>query len=48
MIKMIMVAAVGLTPLLAGAALAQSEGQCNQVRAAVAQAVWLQGGESAC
>ena len=37
MIKRIMVAAVGLTLLLAGAALAQTEGQCNQVRAAVAQ-----------
>ncbi len=37
MIKSIMVAAVGLTLLLAGAALAQTEGQCNQVRAAVAQ-----------
>lgn len=37
MIKRIMVAAVGLTLLLADAALAQTEDQCNQVRAAVAQ-----------
>ncbi len=37
MIKRIMVAAVGLTLLLAGAAWAQTEGQCDQVRAAVAQ-----------
>jgi hypothetical protein len=37
MIKSIMVAAMGLTLLLADAALAQTEDQCNQVRAAVAQ-----------
>ena len=37
MIKSIMVAAVGLTLLSAGAAWAQTEGQCDQVRAAVAQ-----------
>ena len=37
MIKRIMAAAAGLTVLLAGAALAQTEDQCNQVRAAVAQ-----------
>ena len=37
MIKRIMVAAVGLTLLLADVALAQTEDQCNQVRAAVAQ-----------
>ena len=37
MIKSMMVAAVGLTFLLAGAALAQTEFQCDQVRAAVAQ-----------
>jgi len=37
MIKNIAVAAVGLTLLLADAALAQTEDQCNQVRAAVAQ-----------
>jgi hypothetical protein len=37
MIKRIMVAAVGLTLLLADAALAQTEDQCNQVRAAVVQ-----------
>jgi hypothetical protein len=37
MIKRIMVAAVGLTFLLGDAALAQTEDQCNQVRAAVVQ-----------
>ena len=37
MVKRIMVAAVGLTLLLAQAAWAQTEDQCNQVRAAVAQ-----------
>ena len=37
MIKSTMVAAMGLTLLLADAALAQTEDQCNQVRAAVAQ-----------
>jgi hypothetical protein len=37
MIKSILVAAVGLTLLLADAALAQTEDQCDQVRAAVAQ-----------
>lgn len=37
MIKRIIVAAMGLTLLLAGAAWAQTEDQCNQVRAAVAQ-----------
>ena len=37
MIKRIMVVAVGLTLLLADAALAQTEDQCNQVRAAVVQ-----------
>ena len=37
MIKRIVVVAVGLTLLLAGAALAQTEYQCDQVRAAVAQ-----------
>ncbi len=37
MIKRIMVAAVGLTLLLADAALAQTEDQCNEVRAAVVQ-----------
>ncbi len=37
MMKRMMVAAVGLSLLLAGAALAQTEDQCNQVRAAVAQ-----------
>jgi hypothetical protein len=37
MMKRIIVAAVGLTLLLAEAALAQTEDQCDQVRAAVAQ-----------
>ena len=37
MIKSILVAATGLILLSANAALAQSEGQCQQVRAAVAQ-----------
>jgi hypothetical protein len=37
MIKSIMAAAMGLTLLLADGALAQTEDQCNQVRAAVAQ-----------
>ena len=37
MIKSILVAATGLILLSASAALAQSEGQCQQVRAAVAQ-----------
>jgi hypothetical protein len=37
MIKSILVAAAGLILLTANAALAQSEGQCQQVRAAVAQ-----------
>jgi len=36
-IKSILVAATGLILLSANAALAQSEGQCQQVRAAVAQ-----------
>ena len=37
MIKNILVAALGLTPLLADAASAQTADQCDQVRAAVAQ-----------
>ncbi|MGA7973652.1 MAG: hypothetical protein WCA36_12685 [Pseudolabrys sp.] len=37
MIKRIMAAAVGVTLLLVGAASAQTEDQCDQVRAAVAQ-----------
>lgn len=37
MIKSIMVAAAGLMLLLGGAALAQTEDQCSQVRAAVVQ-----------
>lgn len=37
MIKSVLVAAVGLTLLVADAALAQTESQCDQVRAAVAQ-----------
>jgi hypothetical protein len=37
MIKRIMMAAVGRTLLLADAALAQTEEQCNQVRAAAVQ-----------
>ena len=37
MIKKIMVAAAGLTILSVGTAFAQTEDQCNQVRAAVAQ-----------
>ena len=37
MIKWMMVVATGLTLPLAGAALAQTEDQCDQVRAAVAQ-----------
>ena len=37
MIKNLSVAAVGLSLLLADAALAQTADQCNQVRAAVAQ-----------
>jgi len=37
MTKMALVAVAGLTLLSASAALAQSEGQCEQVRAAVAQ-----------
>ena len=37
MIKSILLSAVGLTLLLAGAASAQTADQCDQVRAAVAQ-----------